>query len=376
MYTSHRGHVIGVLLTVAAITLVGTAPHASGAGGEPANAGVITTVAGTGADGSWGDGGPATDAQLNYPGDVAVGPDGSLYIMDMGPTNRVRRVDPAGVISTVVGAPTSGAESVAGDAATVDLGNVGALDVDTEGNLYLGGGHGSNTMVLTISPQGEVAVVAGTGSPGYSGDGGPAIEAELNGVYDLAVDVDGALYISDGENRRVRKVDPSGVITTIAGTGEPGSTGDEIPALEANIEPAGIAVDHDHNLLLADGPRIARIDPRGIITTVAGTGSEGLGDGGPATEAQLEGAEHAVADAAGSIFIEDTYHHRIRKVGPDGIITTVVGTGDAGFYGEEVPGLEAWLNEPAGLAITTDGTLYIADSGNHRVRKVVFEALP
>ncbi len=283
----------------------GAAPSACTSG-----SGIITSVAGSwpyeGADDqldwrSWGDGGPATSAQLNLPADVEVDATGNLYILEHAAhpgeagilPGRVRKVDPTGRITTVVGPPAGDSDDEAGEAGQVDLRAPLGMTLDAEGNLYVGGGNGKrapdfavgNSMVMRVDRSGQVTAVAGTGEPGFSGDGGPATEAQVNVVGGLAFDRDGDLYIADSFNNRIRKVDPSGVITTFAGTGQPGFSGDGGPAVEARFKgPGGIAVDRAGNVYIAEpgSHRIRRIDHAGIIETVAGGGRKGVvGDGGP-----------------------------------------------------------------------------------------------
>jgi sugar lactone lactonase YvrE len=337
--------------------------------------GVITTVVGNGESASLGDGGLAVDAAIRYPFDLVVDGDGNLYVLE---NRRVRKVDPSGRITTVVGPPAAAAGGDLTEANLLELsGNTNALAIDEEGNLYVGGGDGDHYTVNRISPSGAVTRVAGTGQPGFSGDGGPAIDAELGWVYDLAVDPSGALYIADNENHRIRMVDTNGVITTIAGTGEQGWSGDGGPAAEARLDrPTGLALDANGNLYFTVRPGIVRrIDAvSGVITTVAGSGKVGYnGDGGPATDARMNAPEHVAVAEDGTIYIEDTGNNCIRTVDTSGIITTVVGMRGRGFQGDGDPAATARLSEPSGMLLTPDGVLYIADSGNNRVRRVVLE---
>jgi hypothetical protein len=321
---------------------------------------VITTVAGTGVRGSSGDGGPATDAQITYPVDLAADAQGNLYILEYGDFGRVRKVDGTGRITTVVNPPAG----------------VTALAVDPRGNLYVGGGNGGVNMVVEVHPSGRVTTVAGTGPPGYSGDGGPATEATLNWVYDIAVDNEGNVFIADANNHRIREVDTSGVITTVAGTGTPGFAGDGGPAVDAEIRhPTGVDVDARGNIYIADSGngRIRRVNRKGIITTVAGGGTR-EGDGVPATEARLFDPEHVSVDAMGNLWVEDTGNQRVRRVNMKGIITTIVGTGTRGFAGDGGSPRRAELSAPSGMTLAPGGVLYIADSGNNRIRKVVFNS--
>ena len=264
-----------------------------------------------------GDGGPAVQAQLSWPEGVAVDGGGNLFIADT-LNRRIRRVDANGTITTLVG----------------------------------------------------------TGYIGYSGDGGPAVEAQLFSPEGVAVDGAGNLFIADRDNHRIRRVDANGTITTIAGTGKNGFSGDGGPAIEARLRsPYGMAVDGAGNLYIADrdNHRIRRVDANGTITTFAGVGERGLlvlGDGGPAVEAHLSWPEGVAVDGAGNLFIADTVNHRIRRVDANGIITTIAGTGRSGFSGDGGPAVKAQLYDPRGVAVDGAGNLYIADAGNRRIRKV------
>jgi sugar lactone lactonase YvrE len=335
---------------------------------EPTPAGaVITTIAGNGSSGSYGDGGPAIEAELTYPSVVGFDQQGNLYVSESG---RIRKIGPTGVITTVVGPPAGGEAPTVGDASSV-VG--GGTAIDDEGNLYVVTNDGAK--VMRVTPSGEVSTVAGTGQSGFSGDGGPAAEAQVGQVYaNSAVDAAGNLYIADLPNNRIRKVDTNGIITTIAGTGNAGFAGDGGPATKAELNgPTSVAIDGRGNLYIADALnfRFRKIDTEGIITTVAGNGEGGFsGDGAPATNARV-GGEGVWADSEGNFYLIGG--SRVRKVDTNGIITTVAGNGTIGFSGDGGPATEAQLNEDVFSAIIgPDGALYIADSNNNRIRKVVF----
>ncbi len=342
---------------------------------------VITTVAGDGAYGSSGDGNLATRAQLGWPEDVVVDAEDNAYIVEVD-GGRVRRVDASsGRISTVVGPPTGIAPAPPGKASEVELREVTALAIDDQGNLYIGGGGATSPspahfMILRVDPSsGEVTRIAGTGEKGFSGDGGPATEATTSWVRDIAIDDADNVYFADFGNHRVRMVDASGTITTIAGTGEKGFSGDGGPATEARIKfPWGIAVDADGSVYIADGSRVRRIDTNGVITTVAGIGKRGYsGDGGPATKARLGAIRKLAFDAKGNLYIWSLDCGCVRMVNHKGIIRTVVGRGTQGFSGDGGPATRAQLSCcGGGMDFGPDGTLYIADAANSRVRKVVF----
>ena len=330
--------------------------------------GTISTIAGTGEPGFSGDGGPATEAQLNFPCGVAVDGAGNLYIADRF-NNRVRKVDSTGRITTVAGTGNRGFSGDEGPATDAQLYHLQDVAVDGAGNLYIA--DRSNSRIRKVDTTGTITTVAGTGERGFSGDGGPATDAQLLGAAGVAVDGAGNLYIADTSNHRVRKVDTTGTISTIAGTGERGFSGDGGSATEAQINgPYGMAMDGADNLYFADfgNRRIRKVDATGVISTVAGTGDSGFaGDGGPATEAQLSGPFTVALDGTGSLYIGDGSNHRVRKVDATGTITTVAGTEDLEDGG---PAIEARLDNPSGVVLDGTGNLYIVDRGNHRIRKV------
>ncbi len=328
-------------------------------------AGVIATVAGIGERGFSGDGGGATEAQLTSPAGMAVDGAGNLFIADRD-NHRIRKVDPAGVIATVAG--TVG-EGDGGAAVAARLAAPAGVAADEAGNLFIADTH--NHRIRKVDPTGVIATVAGTGEAGFSGDGGAATEAQLGAPTGVAVDGAGNLFIADRDNGRIRKVDPAGVIATVAGTGEVGDGGAAVPVRLA--APAGVAVDGAGNLFIADGGnhRIRKVDPAGVIATVAGTGERGFsGDGGAATEAQLTFPTGVAVDGAGNLFIADGGNHRIRKVDPAGVIATVAGNGKHWFNGDGGAATEAQLSAPAGVALDAAGNLFIASSGHHRIHKV------
>jgi hypothetical protein len=218
-----------------------------------------------------------------------------------------------------------------------------------------------------------ISTIAGNGNQGFVGDGGLAIEAELNRPYGIAVDLDNNLYIADSFNYRIRRVTPNGVINTVAGNGIRGFGGDGGPATMAQMSiPRGVLVDPEANIFIVDrdNHRIRIVTPAGIISTMAGAGTAGFsGDGGPAVSAMLNYPYHLALDAQNNLYIADSGNQCIRKVTPGGIISTVAGTGIAGFSGDDGPAVLAQLNTPIGISVDSFGGLYIADSENHRIRK-------
>jgi hypothetical protein len=225
-----------------------------------------------------------------------------------------------------------------------------------------------------VDPQGILTIVAGNGSSGSSGDGGPATDAEIGNPDGVAVDAAGNLYITDVLHERIRKVDTQGIITTVAGNGSLGSGGDGGPATDAELNgPQEVAVDAAGNLYIADSynNRVRKVDIQGIITTVAGTGASGFsGDGGPAVSAVLNRPVAVSADKAGNFYITDWGNFRVRKVDTRGIITTVAGTGVNGFSGDGGPAISADLGIMGSLALDAAGNLYIGDWSNFRIRRV------
>jgi hypothetical protein len=333
----------------------------------------INTFAGTGTGGFSGDGGPATSAQLQNPGGVAVDASGSLYVADA-LNHRVRKVDGSGTITTVAGTGIGGFSGDGGQATSAELNYPYGVAIDSDGNLYIGDTY--NGRVRKVDGSGTITTVAGTGAFGFSGDGGAATSAELYYPYGVAVDGSGTLYIADSGNSAVRRVDGSGTITTIAGTGTAGFSGDGGQATSAELDgPHGVVPDDSGNLYVADAGnnRVRRVDGSGTITTIAGTGTAGFsGDGGQATSADLnltQGTGLAV-DGSANLYVADTLNNRVRKIDGSGTITTVAGTGAEGFSGDGGPAASAELNYPLAVAADSSRNLYIADFWNHRVRKV------
>ena len=333
--------------------------------------GTISTYAGSGNFGFSGDGGPATAAELNFPRDVALDPAGNLYIADSG-NSRIRKVSPGGTISTYAGSGSRGFSGDGGPAAAAQLNNPVGMALDPAGNLYIA--DITNNRIRKVTSGGTISTYAGSGSFGFSGDGGPATAAQLNVPVGVALDPAGNLYIADQGNSRIRKVTPGGTISTYAGTDTPGFSGDGGPATAAQLNvPVGVAVDPAGNLYIADSgsSRIRKVGPGGTISTYAGGGGGTpgfLGDGGPATAAYLNNPVGVTLDPAGNLYIADLGNARVRKVTPGGTISTYAGSGSFGFSGDGGPATAAQLNGPWGVAVDPAGILYIAESG--RIRKV------
>lgn len=336
-----------------------------------ASNGIITSIAGNGFPGYSAEGGPAATAQLNKPSGLAVDLIGNVYLADRF-NYRIRKITTAGSIVTVGGNGYRGYLADGGSAAGAQLDQPRGLAMDAGGNLYIA--DGNNCRIRKIATNGVITTVAGNGIAGYSGDNGPATSAQLAYQLGVAVNASGELYIADSYNHRIRKVAANGIITTVAGTGSPGYSGDGGPATSAQINNINnVAVDGEGNLYIADysNYRIRKVSANGIIATIAGTGAQGYsGDRGPAVNAQVSTLWGLTVDAGGNLYMADYLNHRIRKITANGTITTVAGTGVYGFLGDGGPATSANLAYPTGVAVDLAGNLYIVDGDNYLIRKV------
>jgi hypothetical protein len=330
-----------------------------------------------------GDGGPATAAFMRLPFGVDATPDGGYVFSEMN-WGRVRRVSADGTITTIAGGVRiNGFSGDGGPATDAQLNSPLGISVQADGGVLIA--DSNNHRIRRVSPSGTITTVAGSGAVGFSGDGGAATAAALDLPVDVAATRDGGFLIADYGNNRIRRVSPGGTITTVAGTGAEGFSGDGGPATAARMGfPNGVSATADGGFLISDYEfnRVRRVSPSGTITTVAGSGGLGqggfAGDGGPATGARFDGISDAVEAPDGGLLIADTGNERIRRVAPDGTITTVAGSlgYPGGFSGDGGLATLAQLRGPSGVAVNTGGDILIADTSNNRVRLVDADLQP
>ncbi len=332
--------------------------------------GRIDTIAGTGQWGISADGTIATAATLAWPDGLAVDSTGRLLIAESG-SERVRRIESNGSLSTVAGSGELGFNGDGILALDANIGHPSDIALDSQGNLYISETQSQRVRMVDLS--GIVQTIAGTGSTTFSGDGGQAKDATLASPMDVAVFASGGYVIADRDNHRIRSVSAEGDIRTIAGNGSSTFSGDGGNGLLAGLkEPSGIAIDSDGSVVFVDfrDSRVRRVRTDGIISTIAGDGVAGFNGDGPATSSHLSNPISVALDAAGNIYIADTSNQRIRKVTPNGMMSTVAGTGVRGGAGDGGPATAAQLDQPSDVAIGPDGLLYIADTRNNRIRMV------
>ena len=276
------------------------------------------------------------------------------------------------VINVVAGNGIPGYSGDGGPATQAAINGIEYLAKGPDGSLYFANQY--EEVIRRIDQNGIITTIAGNGERGYSGDGGPATQARLYYPSSIATGPDGSVYFVDMGNNRIRKVCPDGIITTIAGNGVSGYSGDGGPATQASmVTPSGMAVSSNGAIYIADydDNRVRRIGPDGIITTFAGTGESGFsGDGGPATLAAFHGPCNIAIGPDGSVYITDFYNGRIRRVGPDGIITTIAGNGESGLAGNGGPATQAALNNPYGIAFGPNGSIYVSEMFRERIRQI------
>lgn len=331
----------------------------------------IITVAGNGGIGYSGDGGPATAAELFYPRGMVIDKRGNMYIAD-GSNNRIRKINAGDTITTFAGNGTAGYSGDGGPATAAEFNYPYGMAIDKWGNIYIA--DVNNNCVRMIDTSGTITTIAGNGTAGYSGDGGPATAAELNAVHGVAVDTMGNIYLADFNNHRVRVIDTAGNITTFAGNGTAGFIGDGGPATAAEINgPIGVSLNMTGDLYIGDyyNNRVRMVNTKGTINTIAGNGTAGYsGDGGPATAAEVNGPIAFALDSKGNLYITDVSNNRVRMVTPGDSITTVAGTGVAGFSGDYGPATVAEIYWPEGIARNPKGDMYFVEVINCRVREI------
>lgn len=342
--------------------------------------GTICTFAGTGVAGLGAEELPPTDTELYLPQDVSFGPDGRAYVLDWN-NHRVRMVDHDDVMRTLIGTGRLG-DGMPGPALETSLNHPTHVSFSPGGELILAAWHNSKILRYDFDSE-EVHVVTGNGERSYGGDGANAEDAILDLPVATAFAPDGSMYIADQGNQRIRKIGLDGIIDTVVGTGQPGFAGDGGPAELAQINlptgqqapPTGrISTDAEGNLFIVDtgNGRVRKVDVDGVITTVAGNGEKGYGgEDVTATESPLNHPNDAEVDADGNLYIADTNNSCVRKVSPDGVMTTAAGVcGERGRDGDGGPAAVAHLNRPYGVALDADGNLFVADTHNHLIRVI------
>ena len=335
------------------------------------NGQLITSIAGNGTWGYSGDGGAATIASLQSPFDICVDASGKIFFSDCS-NDRIRMINVNGIITTVAGNGTRGYSGDGGPATSASISFPYGVCVDATGNILFA--DGNNNRIRKIDVNGIITTIVGNGNQGYSGDGGPATSASITFPHGLNLDIYGNMFITEGYGYRIRKVDANGIITTVAGNGNQGYSGDGGPATSASLNfPTGVNVDAFGNIFIADlnNHRIRKVDVNGIITTVAGNGAQGYsGDGSAATSASLNRPYNVVVDPSGNIIFTDVNNNRIRKVDVNGIITTIAGNGVQGYSGDGGSATCASLACPYGVFVDLFGNIFITDGCNARIRKV------
>ncbi len=341
---------------------------------------IIVTIAGDSTQGFSGDGGLATIAELNLPEGVVVDASMNVYLSDEY-NQRVRVVNTTGIINTIAGNGYGGFSGDGGMATDAELWNPNGVALDASGNLYISDCF--NNRIRIVNTSGIIHTFAGIGSYGYSGDGGPASAAELHEPIGITSDASGNVYIGDYLNSSIRTVNTSGIISTFAGNGIAGFFGDGGPATSSELyAPWGIGVDNAGNVYIADygNDRIREVNTSGIINTIAGNGylskasfppyGAYSGDGGPATAAEFYNPSDVKSDASGNIYISDFNNSRIRIANTSGIVNTFAGNGLGGYSGDGGQATAADISGTQGLALDASGNVYIGDFSDNRIRKI------
>jgi sugar lactone lactonase YvrE len=332
---------------------------------------IISTIAGSNNYGFSGDGGSADTATLNNPVTTCVDNSGNIYVTDWG-NARVRKVNTNGIISTIAGNGIYGYSGDGGPATLASLGGPSGISIDNSGNTYVT--DIGNNRIRKITSSGIISTIAGNGTYGYSGDGGMATNASFRDPTGITIDHNGNIFIADVFNNAIRKISATGIISTIAGNGTPGFSGDGDQATLAQLYyPTSIVTDDSGNVFIADedNNRIRKVNSNGFISTIAGNGiNASNGDGGNATAASINFPGAVTTDNNNNIYIADSYGNKIRLINSSGIISTIAGNGIAAYTGDNIVATMAALYNPIGLSIDTTGNLYIGDSFNSRIRKL------
>lgn len=358
-------------LAVASLAFAGAVVSLTGRVHSQTTTAVIRTPAGSGVFGFGGDGGPATSARFSTPNGIALDASGNLYIADLY-NDRIRKVDTNGIVTTFAGRFGGTFSGDGGPATEAGMFDVAGVAVDSAGNVYIA--DMDNNRIRKVDTTGKISTVAGNGNYGYTGDNVSATQTALSSPAAVAVDAAGNVYIGDLFNHRIRKVNAQGIISTLAGTGVAGANGDGGLATQAQLDiPEGLSFDQAGNLYIADSGSdvVRRVDTSGKISTFAGTGQAGFtGDNGQAKQARLNSPRGVVADGTGNVYIADAGNDRIRRVDASGVITTVAGNGQSGFNGDGITATQASLFEPAALSADPYGVIFLADSYNDRIREL------
>jgi len=335
---------------------------------------IIITVAGDGVLGHTGDGSNATSATLDYPMAVKCDREGDIYISELEGC-RIRKIAESGIITTIAGTGSCGYNGDNISATTAKLNNPSGIAIDSTGNLYIADSYNNRIRKIDIAT-GIITTIAGNGTAGFGGDGGSATSGILNDPYDVCFDHQGNLYVADAVNYLIRKINTRGIITTFAGNGSSVFSGEGGPATTAGIsETYGLCSDAAGDIFMAVRiiSRVLKVDTSGILTTICGSGlGYNTGDGGPATAAQLN-PERLVFDDAGNLYISCIYKNCVRMIDTFGIVHHIVGQDSIGGYnGDDGMADTSEISEPQGIDFDLCGNLYIADELNNRVRKVCF----
>jgi len=371
--TSHgmKSTVIAVGLMLGSFACVPTTPGGNGAVDVCDRPGTICTVAGTGESSFNGDGKDALETSLYYPLDIEFDQTGRPLILDFN-NLRLRRINDDNTVETIIGVDYEDLPIEGAPAIETPLHHASDVEPDSHGRLFVAGYHAP--VVFRVDADKRVYWVAGSGDFGNTGDGRQALNATFLAPFGVAPDAQGGLYISDYDAHVIRYIDPDGIITTVAGNGTPGYSGNGGPGAAAQLtRPTHLRIAPDGTLYICDtgNHAIRRLNADGTIETIIGTGVAGAtGDGGPAVAAQLDSPYDVRFAPDGTLHIADRGNNVIRRIDENGIINTVVGTGGRGFGGDEGTAEDCMLNRPSGLHFAPDGSLWIADTYNQRVRRV------